>query len=299
MGGIFDAIAQLFGYVLWFFFDLFDNYPLAVICFTVVIRLIIVPFELKSRRASVQTARLAKKQAEIQKKYKNNREKQQEELANLYQQENINPLGGCLPQLIPFFSFMGVYFAILRPLTNMFHMSADKVSQAIALIGEGKNHYAQLSIIKRFAAEPHLFNMFTSSEASDILDFNKGFNFFGMDLSLTPKSSQFADLIWVWPVLCLLTMVASVFISQKLNSVPTTEGAGCMKFMPYFMSVPFIFVVFNAPAAVGFYYAVSNILMIVQTFVIAKYYNPHIITAKQEAARIALREQEESQTKSL
>ena len=293
MGGFFSLVGQLFGYVLWFFFDLFDNYPLAVVCFTLLVRLVFIPFELKSRRASLQMARLSRKQAELQKKYKNNKEKLNEELERLYAQENMNPLSGCLPQFFPLVAFLGVFSAISSPLTNMFHMSADKVNQAIALVGE-KTQFAQLSVIKHFNQNPQLFSMFTESEKSDITDFNKGFNFFGMDLSAMPLASKFADFVWIWPALCIITMILSVVISQKLNPAPTTEGAGCVKFMPYVLSIPFIFIAINAPAGVGFYYALSNFLMIIQNVLIAKYYSPQIIAAKQEAARIALREIEES-----
>jgi YidC/Oxa1 family membrane protein insertase len=116
MGGFFSLVGQLFGYVLWFFFDLFDNYPLAVVCFTLLVRLVFIPFELKSRRASLQMARLSRKQAELQKKYKNNKEKLNEELERLYAQENMNPLGGCLPILLQ----IPVFFALYATLDGAF-----------------------------------------------------------------------------------------------------------------------------------------------------------------------------------
>ena len=56
-------------------------------------------------------ARLSRKQAELQKKYKNNKEKLNEELERLYAQENMNPLSGCLPQFFPLVAFLGVFSA--------------------------------------------------------------------------------------------------------------------------------------------------------------------------------------------
>ena len=294
MLNFFDMIGQLFGYILWFFFDLFDNYPLAVICFTVFIRLMMVPFDLKSRKASAKMARLSKKQTELQKRYKNNKEKRNEELAKLYQKEGANPLGGCLPQIFPILSFMGVYAAIANPLTNMFHISADKISQALKVLGESANRASQLLLIKKIPMDQNLLGIFSDSEVHAINDFNKGFNLFGMDLSTVPINSQFLNFAWVLPILCIATMIASVVISQKLNFMPAPQGAGCMKFFPYIMSIPFIWVVITAPSALGLYYTISNVLVIVQNFLITKYYNPHIITAKQEAKRIALRNLEES-----
>lgn len=293
MANIFNALGYAFGYILWLFFDLFNNYPLAIICFTLVVKGAMIPFELKSRRASFKMARLNKKQAEIQKKYKNNKEKMNEELAKLYQQEG-NPMGGCLPQLIPMLSFMGIYFAIVSPLTNMFHISFDKVNSALAAIGHNGGYYGQLEIIKRFPTDANLLSIFNQTEANAIMDFNKGFNFFGLDLFPVPAHSPTFSSAWLWPVLCMITMIASTLVMQKTNTVSTSEAPGCMKFMPYLFSIPFLFVVINAPAGVGFYYAFSNVLSIVQNFLITKYYNPHIVTAKQEAARIALRDIQES-----
>lgn len=296
-----DGLGQLFGYILWFFFDLFDNYMLAVICFTVVIKLLAFPFELKARKANARTMGLNQKRAEIQKKYKNDRQKQSEEIAKLYEQEGVNPAGGCLPQIVPMLSLMGVFFAIVKPLTNMFHIAADKVAQAEALlpsvVGEGvslNKFYAQLDVVKYFHKGQPFFNMFSETEIHDINDFRTGFNFFGLDLSLTPAGSDFNQFVWVLPVFCILTMVISVFVGQKLNSMQTPDGPGCMKFMPYLASLPYIFFVFYAPAALGFYYLISNILTIVQAFIISKFYNSHILTAREEAARIALRDIEEN-----
>ncbi len=296
-----NAIGQLIGYVLWFFFDIFDNYVFAVICFTLFIKICLFPFDVKTRKSMAKTMRLNKKRMELEKRYKNDRQKLTEETAKLYQQEGVNPAGGCLPQLFPMFSFMGVLFAITQPLTNMFHIAADKVASAAAvlpsLVGEGvklNSYYSQLDIIKYFPKFRESFTMFDETESHAILDFVKGFNLFGLDFSLTPNGSAFSDFVWLMPVLCIVTNFLSVFISQKLNGQTAEVPVGCMKFMPYFMSIPYILFVFNVPAGVGFYYIVFNLLAIVQTFILWKFYNSYILNAREEAARVALLDLEEA-----
>lgn len=297
-----NGIGQFIGYILWFFFDMFDNYAFAVVCFTIFVKVCMLPFDIKGRRAMAKSMRMNKKRMELEKKYKNDRQKLSEETTKLYQQEGINPAGGCLPQFIPMFAFIGVMSSIAQPLTNMFHIAAGKISEAAnilkPLVGDGGNfgdYYSQLNIIKYFPKYQDSLTMFNDTEKHAIMDFNKGFHLFGLDLTLTPSGSTFLDFIWILPVLCIITNFLSVFINQKLNAAATPEGPGCMKYLPYLMSIPYILIVFNLPAGVGFYYIVFNILNIIQTFIISKFFNAHLLIAKDEAAHIALLDIQESE----
>lgn len=301
-----ETLGQVFGYVLWFFFDLFNNYAIAIVFFTIVIKALMFPFELKSRKASAKTTRLSARTREIQKKYANNQQKMNQELAKVYQEEG-SPMKGCMPMIFPILAFLGVLGAIARPLTSMFHISAEKVTAAIdylsSIPGISKAfnaQYAQLEVIKLFPSVSDKLTMFNAQEISNILDFNAGFKFLGTDLFSIPANSGFASMAWIWPVLCAVTMVLSVQIGTKLNPASADmPQPGCMKLTPYIMSVPFVIFVFYAPVALGLYYLVSNILAIVQNVIIAKFYSPAMVNTKQEAARIALREIEESKVKRL
>ena len=129
-----DTLGSLLGFILWFFFDLFNNFVPAIFIFVVIIKLISFPFELKSRKAMLKSAKFSAKTQEIQKKYANNRQKLNEELAKLYEKEGFNPMGGCLPQLLPMLVFTGVYGAVFRPLTNLFHISAEALNSALEVL---------------------------------------------------------------------------------------------------------------------------------------------------------------------
>lgn len=296
MENIFNPIGYLLGYILWFFFDLFDNYPLAIVCFCVVIRLLVFPFDIKGRMATAKMSRLSKKQAEIQKKYKNNKEKANEELAKLYQREGGNPFGGCLPMLVPFISLMGVFYAVAKPLTNMFHISPDKVTKAFSLCN-ASGFYGELQVVRSFPKIQNIISIFNQTEINDVMDFNKGFNFFGMDLSRVPNQNPILDPVWIFPILGILTLFLTLFLNQKFNATPSQQGAGCMKFFPYATSIFYIMFIIGTPAALSFYYFIANILTIIQTILINKFYSKEIMTAKMEAKRIALRDIQESEIK--
>ena len=293
MSAILDFIGSIFGYVLWFFFDLFDNYTLAIVCFSLIVKLLFFPLDIKAKITAAKSAKTFSKQAAIRKMYKDNPKKQAEEIAKLTEKEGMSGGVGSLVQMIfQIVSIFGIFRAIVKPLTNMFHISAEKVAAAVAklpaLANEGVNlikGYDQLSVVKFAPARLHVFDMFNNSEISDILDFNKGFNFFGIDFSLTPKGFSFFNIVWLFPLCCFLTSIISVYINQKVSKM--NDMPGCVKLMPYTMMIPYLFFAVNTPIAVGFYYIVTNILTIIETFVIAKFFSPAKLIARGEAARIA------------
>lgn len=288
-----DALGTILGFILWFFFDLFDSFVPAVFIFVVIIKAISFPFELKTRKAMLKNAKISAKTQEIQKKYANNRQKLNEELAKLYEREGFNPMGGCLPQLLPMLVFTGVYGAVFRPLTNLFHISAEALSSAIdtlkampGISGNFNSVHSQLELIKIFPQVSDKLTMFTPEQISDILDFNRGFNFFGLDLFAVPMSSNFSTLAWIWPVLSAVTMFASMIISQKMSGT-TQQAPGCAKFIPFMIPLIFVSITLYAPAALGVYYTVFNLISLIQTVIMAKFFGPKALEAKEEAARIA------------
>ena len=299
MSAILDFIGSIFGYVLWFFFDLFDNYSLAIVCFALIIKILFFPLDIKAKITAARSAKTFSKQAAIRKMYKDNPQKQAEEIAKLTEKEGLSGgFGSLIQTAFQIISIFGIFRAIVKPLTNMFHISADKVNSAVAklpaLANEGLNlikGYDQLSVVKFAPGRFHIFDMFKSSEVSDILDFNKGFNFFGIDFSLTPKGFSLFNVVWLFPLCCFLTSIISVYINQKVSK--TSDMPGGVKITPYLMMIPYLFFAVNTPIAVGFYYIVTNILTIIETLIIAKFFSPAKLVAKAEAARIARLLQEE------
>ena len=84
---IFGFLGSLLGYVLWGAFYLLKDFGLSIIVFTIIVRLCMFPFTIKQQKSMAGTARLSKKQKEIQEKYKNNRQKAQEEISKLYEKD--------------------------------------------------------------------------------------------------------------------------------------------------------------------------------------------------------------------
>lgn len=297
---IFNFIGYIFGYILWACYYITTNYGVSIILFTVVIRLLLFPLSIKQQKSMATTSRLSGKQQEIRKKYGNDKQKINEEVAKLYEKEGASPTSGCLVSIVPLLIMLGVYYAVLNPLTNTLHVDSGSVSQATNLLsqipGVGASftgQYGEIQIVQNFSfLKDYLSNIFSSTDLSNIAYFSQGFNFLGLNLLGTPAGSSFSTGLWTIPVLCLVSSLGTSIFSQKVTGADQSQQ-GCMKWMLYLMPLVSAWFAYIVPAAVGFYWIVSNVLMFAQTAVINVFYNANLMTAKDEAARIALRDVEE------
>lgn len=298
---IFNFVGNLFGYVLWFCYWLTANYGVAIILFTVIVKVLMFPSTIKQQKSMAANARIQGKQAELKKKYGNDKQRFQQELQELYQKEGISPMGGCMPSILPLFIMLGIYYSVLNPLQNTLHVAWEKVSQALSVLqgvpgvgGNFNSFYGEMEIIKHFPTlQGQLNGVFSAAEVEKINFFNRGFNFLGLDLLGTPRDSGFSSMLWLIPVLCLVITVITQLLTQKMNAMPQ-QGGGCMKVLMYGMPIITAVIAYTVPAAVGFYWVINTVFTFVQTVIINQYYSPAIMGAKAEAQRIALRKKEET-----
>lgn len=302
---VFNLIGSLFGFILWGAFYVVKNFGVAIIIFTLIVKLLLLPFSIKQQRSMAANARFQKKQREIMERYGNDRMKAQQEVQKLMAKENVSATAGCLPMIAPMFVMLGVYYSVINPLTNTLHIASSKVSTVLTglstIPGMGTTmggNYGEMYIVKYFGAlQKFLVDgsgnaIFNDAEAQKINEFANGFNFMGWDLLGTPNGSPFSSMLWLIPVLCFVTSVASMFIMQKMNG---TQTKGCMMIFIFAMPLFSAWIAFNVPGAVGFYWIASTVLGFVQSLLLNIFYNASIIEARDEAHRIVLRRQQEKE----
>ena len=120
-------ILQPFAWLLLFFYNLFNSYGFALILFGIVIKLVLFPVTLKSKKSMIQTTMLSGKMQQLQKQYGKDKERYNLELQKLYEKEKVNPMGGCVWSLIPMFVLIALYGIIREPLTYFMSMSAEQI----------------------------------------------------------------------------------------------------------------------------------------------------------------------------
>jgi len=288
---IFNFFGSILGYLLWFLYSIFKNYGVAIILFTVILKVLMFPMSVKQQRSMASQSKLAEKQKELQKRYANNQQKYNDELMKLYEKEGVNPGSGCLTTLIPFPIMLGIFYSVIMPLSNTLHIAAETVQQATDYISRipgvasatGLGMYSELQIIRHFEVLKPNLTMFSQNDLERIEFFSHGFKFLGLDLLASPQGSSFLTFLWIIPVLSLVLSFGTQFYSNKVMG--QASQTGCTKAMMYVFPLISVYWAFIMPAAVGMSNIISIVTSFLQTMVMNRYFSNDQLTATAEARR--------------
>ena len=306
-----------FAALLRLFYNLTGSYGIAIILFTLVIKLILLPFQMKSKKSMIRMSKMSGRMQEIQKKYANNQAKMNEEIQKLYQDEGVSPMSGCLWSFLPLPIMLALYSIIREPITHFMMLSketlyaiVDKVAAAgvdmssiVKMMTDGAMDlsssglpqllpYGQINLVREINSLPEL---------SSGIDgwFNVNYHFLGMDLTSTPMdaiktvasvgiSAALVGLILL-PIISggLSFLLSKVTMSQ---SGANMEGsvAATNKMMIWMMPLFSIYIGFILPAALGVYWIAQSVLSIIQEIILGKFYMNKL--EAEEAARAAARQ---------
>ena len=304
-----DIISLPFAALLRWMYGFTGNYGVSIILFAVVVKLVILPFQMKSKRGMVRMGRLSGKQAELQKQYANNKQKYQEELAKLYQEEGVNPMGGCLWSLLPMFIIFPLYSIIYRPITHFMRLGDEGLSKlkeiATNFLGYDASQYSasyeQIGLTD-FISKPENWNNLQAYLYDNNVEglnglFRVDFSFLGLDLSQQPQT-MFGAFSFTWacigllliPVMATSMQYLSSFIIAKSNG-QSDEQRKQMRTMNLLMPLMSLYFCFIMPGAMGVYWIVNTVLSTLQEFLLGKFYTKKLNREEdeREAARAAAR----------
>lgn len=246
-----NAIAGLLGNLLRFIYDLVNNYGVAIIIFTVIVRLILLPLNIKQQKSMMKTQAVMPLISKIQEKYKNDKDKQNQETMKIYQKFGISPLAGCLPLLIQ----LPILFALIKVIYDPgFYMFDVNTADAVKIMGESNPTVAKLLMAVK---ECGLNSMF-----------------FHIDLTKIPNFMEVSTL-WIFPILATVATYLSGKITQAKQSNNTSNNGDnpsqqTGKMMTTMMPLMTLFFTFTMPVAASFYWFVSSIIQVLQTVVLNK-----------------------------
>ena len=275
------------GWIMWAIYKVVNNYGVALILFTVLVRLALFPLSVKQQKSSAKMQVFQPKMQEIQKKYANNKEKQQEEMMKLYEQHGYNPMAGCLPSIIQMILLFGIIYVVYEPLSHILHMDkatitalTDIVKANAELLGtSGQPQLTAISAIQN----PETVGLF-SSISSDVISQIQGFDYtlFGLYLGQIPTWKSVLVLI---PILSGVTALLSSIIMQKMQSKSNPSAAqmqGSMKTMLYLMPLMSVYLGFILPAALCVYWIANNLFTMVQEIFLTWYMDKYHPLPKEE-----------------
>ncbi len=287
----FDFIAKPFGILMEFIYNTlaFKNYGIAILIFTVIIKILLMPLQIKQQRSMIKQQEIQPELQELQKTYANDRTKLAEEQQKLYAKYNISMTAGCLPLLIQFPLIMALYQIIRQPLTYISGLSANAIGKIAEVLGF--NAMNELQINNALIKDSSLLEKVSEwMNQSDIINMNFLKIF---DLGETPafnpktiidKPGLYLPLLLI-PILSgvsaiLMQRMSMARVNQNKKDDKKQEGPnvanGMMKFMPIMSFV----IAFTVPAGLGLYWTISNVLSMGQMALINR------IIAKQKEGRL-------------
>ena len=298
---MFNAIAKPFGILLLWLYNLVGNYGIAIFLFAVVVKVILLPFQMKSKKSMMRMNRLQPRVKELEKAHGGNQQKYQQEVSKLYKEEGVNPMSGCIWSLIPFPILIALYQAIRYPLTTMMRVPAELVeaggaiAQKLEELGFSttlNDAYIQLAQ-SQFISE----NWEHFAGLSERL-VNINYNFIGLSLGQMPKWNFFMSCDWSdvssWlpalglfliPIVSALLSWLQMKASQKMNPQTGNEATNStMKGMNLMMPLMSLYIGFIMPAALGMYWIFTSVLGFIQEVILNAYFKK--VMAKEDAERL-------------
>ncbi len=282
------------GWIIEQIYSLVNNYGVAIIIFTVVIKMILLPLNIKSQHAMKKQQKIQPLMAELQKKYANDQEKLQREMMKVYKENNVSMSAGCLPTLIQMPILVALYQVIRMPLSYLKHVdwsSADVINRVIDLQAQMADKFPQELGKLASASMENLANMYQIqlSKWSTMLgqtDWSINFNFLGLDLGNVPTSafsyilsgnfsmeSLSVILLLLIPILAVSLTVLTTKITQKQsgqNKKSDDQAAQMNKSMTLMMPIMTGFFTLTLPAGLGVYWITSSAVQILQQLILNK-----------------------------
>lgn len=294
-------ITRPLGFIIRTIYNLVQNYGLSILLFTVIVKLILMPLQIKSQKAMKKQQKIQPIIAELQKKYANDQQKLQQEMMKVYKENGVSMTGGCLPLLIQFPILIGLYRVIQRPITYIRGINfADSTSiENIKTVVAGMTEKFPDIIGRLSSMSPEQLQKTYQIQLSTWADklglaqdfgWHINFKFLGLDLSGVPSAAfsaimrgDFSDigtvLLILIPVLAVLTTWLSMRQSQKLTQNPNVKqndddpSQSMSKSMNMMMPIMTGFFTFSLPSGIGIYWIISSVMQIIQQYALDKYFN--------------------------
>ena len=206
-------ISNIFGYFLNFIYNIVNNYGVAIIIFTILLKMVMFPFTIKQQRNMKKTAKVQAQVREIQEKFSNDNVRQSQELMDLYKRENMSPFSGCLGTILQMIVILSMFWLVSRPLTYMKHMDNEVLQGYIQEISESQEgqpaRYSEIAVIKNYSDKDENVNI--------------NMEFLGLDLSDVPSEAKGDLKVYIIPVLYVITSIVAMKLTSKLTAIPKKE----------------------------------------------------------------------------
>ena len=289
-----DIIRVPFGYLLDWLYVFSSNYGVALILFSLIVKLVLLPMSIKSKKSMLKMSRLAPLARSIEAKYGDDRQKAQMAVQQMYKEEGVSMGGGCLWSFIPLLILFPLYYVIREPITYMLHNSRSVSAAIVAFIQAsgvdlGKNtYYAQLAAAGHLGEFAEAIKSVTVMAGAKLQDID--FSFLGVDLASIPsfrfwQCEGWSEIgLFLIPVASGALQMLSMFISQKMNNQVATNADGEVDknaaqvanqtnaSMMIMMPLMSLWIGYSMPAAISIYWIAQAVFGMVQEIILNNHF---------------------------
>ena len=289
---MFQFFANIFGFILNFINDFVGNYGLAIILFTILIKLIMLPLSIKQQRTMKKSSKLQEQIKVLQFKYKNDPEKLNREMMDLYKKENMSPFSGCFSSIVQFILLISIFYMVRFPLTYMEKIDKTQLDTYVQQMkSDGmavSDAYSEIDIIREV---DYLKEKFPEDETLNEINLNM--QFCGLDLSKIPQQNLGDWTVYIIPILYIISTFISMKITTSMQNkkdkkddvIDITDNkdkkeeernemedamAQSNKMMSWMMPIMSVSISLVAPLGLALYWLVNNIVMIVERLILNK-----------------------------
>ena len=296
-----DIITVPFGWLLGQLYQLTSNYGVAMILFAILVQLVLMPINAKSKKSMMKMSRLTPQIQKIQQRYADDPQRQNQAVQELYQKEGVSMSGGCLWSFIPLLILLPLFTVIRQPITYILMESAEVAEQIVAVIKQADpsifssyTTYDQViaaQAIPRFVEE--LKAAIPGISESTLNGIN--FVFLGIDLGAIPQFNIFSS-TWAWdwahigafliPIVSAASQVLQMWISQKTNNSVVTNEKGVqdaetakksqqnqsMQTMMWMMPLMSLWIGFTVSAGLSVYWFVGGVVRMISDPLMTRHY---------------------------
>ncbi|MCI8617122.1 MAG: YidC/Oxa1 family membrane protein insertase [Clostridia bacterium] len=292
---MFQFFANIFGYILNIINNFVGNYGLAIILFTVLIKLLMLPLSIKQQKTMKKSAKLQEQMKILQFKYKNDPEKLNREMMDLYKKENMSPFSGCLSAILQFILLISIFYMVRNPLTYMEKIDATQLNVYVQQMkDDGKEvsqAYSEIDIVREL---DYLKEKLPEDE--NLRKINLNMQFLGLDLGKIPQQNLNDWTVYIIPILYIISTFISMRITTSMQTkkkknedvIDITEDkenkensgeernemedamAQSNKMMSWMMPIMSVSISLVAPLGLALYWLINNVLMIFERLILDK-----------------------------
>ena len=297
--------ANLFGYVLNFIYNIVNNYGLAIIIFSILIKLLMIPISIKQQKTMKKTTKIQNKMKEIQFKYKNDPENLNRATMELYKSENMSPFSGCFSAIVQIILLFAVFYLVRSPLTYMKKVDSEVLNKYTKIMQQNElstnSAYPEIEIIKELDNIKRLKEQ--QKDSSNVENENSENNekkidlseisdeeidslyinmeFLGLNLAQVPTNSNDWK-AYIIPALYVIVSIISLRISNPTKKKKNSEDDGnkseeefdpmaqMNKNMNLIFPIMYLAVALIAPLGLALYWLMNSLLMIIEKFALNK-----------------------------